>query len=70
MSEFQPTERTQIKRLPKRGHYDRETVYQILDTAFVCHVGFAVDGQPSSFPRITAVPATPYIFTAVPPVAC
>ncbi|MGB9432800.1 MAG: pyridoxamine 5'-phosphate oxidase family protein, partial [Candidatus Acidiferrum sp.] len=50
MSEFQPTERTQVKRLPKRGHYDRETVYQILDTAFVCHVGFSVDGQPFVIP--------------------
>jgi nitroimidazol reductase NimA-like FMN-containing flavoprotein (pyridoxamine 5'-phosphate oxidase superfamily) len=50
MSDFQPTERTQVKRLPKRGHYDRETVYKILDTAFVCHVGFAVEGQPFVIP--------------------
>ncbi len=50
MSEFQPTQRTQIKRLPKRGRYDTETVYQILDGAFVCHVGFSVDGQPYVIP--------------------
>ena len=50
MSQFQPTERTQVKRLPKRGHYDTETVYQILDKGFVCHVGFAVDGQPYVIP--------------------
>jgi nitroimidazol reductase NimA-like FMN-containing flavoprotein (pyridoxamine 5'-phosphate oxidase superfamily) len=50
MSQFLPTQRSQIKRLPKRGHYDRETVYQILDTAFVCHVGFSVDGQPFVIP--------------------
>jgi len=50
MSGFQPTERTQVNRLPKRGHYDRETVYGILDTAFVCHVGFSVDGQPYVIP--------------------
>jgi nitroimidazol reductase NimA-like FMN-containing flavoprotein (pyridoxamine 5'-phosphate oxidase superfamily) len=50
MSDFQPTARTQVKRLPKRGHYDRETVYKILDTAFVCHVGFSVDGQPFVIP--------------------
>jgi nitroimidazol reductase NimA-like FMN-containing flavoprotein (pyridoxamine 5'-phosphate oxidase superfamily) len=50
MSEFQPTERTQVKRLPKRGRYDEETVYQILDSAFVCHVGFSVDGQPYVIP--------------------
>jgi nitroimidazol reductase NimA-like FMN-containing flavoprotein (pyridoxamine 5'-phosphate oxidase superfamily) len=50
MSDFQVTARTQIKRLPKRAHYERETVYQILDTAFVCHVGFSVDGQPYVIP--------------------
>src|SRR5215470_17284690 len=50
MSEFTPTERTQVKRLPKRGKYDAETVYKILDEAFVCHVGFVVDGQPYVIP--------------------
>jgi uncharacterized protein len=50
MSQFQPTERTQVKRLPKRGRYDEETVFQILDTGFVCHVGFNVDGQPFVIP--------------------
>jgi nitroimidazol reductase NimA-like FMN-containing flavoprotein (pyridoxamine 5'-phosphate oxidase superfamily) len=50
MTEFRPTERTQVKRLPKRGHYDPETVYNILDSGFVCHVGFQVDGQPYVIP--------------------
>jgi nitroimidazol reductase NimA-like FMN-containing flavoprotein (pyridoxamine 5'-phosphate oxidase superfamily) len=50
MSDFTPTERTQVKRLPKRGKYDRETVHAILDAAFVCHVGFCVDGQPYVIP--------------------
>lgn len=50
MSQFQPTERTQVKRLPKRGRYDSETVYQILDSGFVCHVGFNVDDQPYVIP--------------------
>jgi len=50
MSDFTPTERTQVKRLPKRGKYDRETVYSILDAGFVCHVGFSVDGQPFVIP--------------------
>ena len=50
MSEFTPTERTQVKRLPKRGKYDRETVYAILDAGLVCHVGFSVDGQPYVIP--------------------
>jgi nitroimidazol reductase NimA-like FMN-containing flavoprotein (pyridoxamine 5'-phosphate oxidase superfamily) len=50
MSAFTPTPRTQVKRLPKRGAYDRETVFKILDQAFVCHVGFVVDGQPYVIP--------------------
>jgi nitroimidazol reductase NimA-like FMN-containing flavoprotein (pyridoxamine 5'-phosphate oxidase superfamily) len=50
MSSFTPTERTQVKRLPKRGAYDHETVFKILDEAFVCHVGFVVDGQPYVIP--------------------
>ncbi len=50
MTQFQPTERTQVKRLPKRGRYDEETVFQILDSAFVCHAGFSVDGQPFVIP--------------------
>src|SRR5262249_56693593 len=47
---FTPTPRTTVSRLPKRGQYDRATVYQILDEAFVCHVGFVVDGQPVVIP--------------------
>jgi len=50
MTQFQPTELTQVKRLPKRGHYDEETVFQILDSGFVCHVGFCVEGQPFVIP--------------------
>jgi nitroimidazol reductase NimA-like FMN-containing flavoprotein (pyridoxamine 5'-phosphate oxidase superfamily) len=50
MSEFTPTERTQVKRLPKRGTYDRETVCSILDAGFVCHVGFNAEGQPYVIP--------------------
>ena len=44
------TERTKLKRLPKRGHFDRETVYGILDEGFICHIGFAPQGQPFVIP--------------------
>ena len=42
---FPLTERTRLKRLPKRGVYDRELVYKILDEGFICHVGFVADGK-------------------------
>jgi nitroimidazol reductase NimA-like FMN-containing flavoprotein (pyridoxamine 5'-phosphate oxidase superfamily) len=45
-----PTPRTRVIREPERGVYDRESAYQILDEAFICHVGFAVDGQPYVIP--------------------
>jgi nitroimidazol reductase NimA-like FMN-containing flavoprotein (pyridoxamine 5'-phosphate oxidase superfamily) len=47
---FTQTERTKLKRLPKRGRFDRETVYGILDEGFICHVGFAPEGQPVVIP--------------------
>ena len=50
MTDFAKTEKTNIKRLPKRGHYDRETIYRILDEALICHVGFADGGQPYVIP--------------------
>jgi hypothetical protein len=50
MERFSPTQRTTIRRLPRRGEYDRAAVYRILDEAFVCHVGFVVDGQPFVIP--------------------
>ena len=50
MTEFAPTERTQVRRLPKRAVYDREAIYRILDEGLVCHVGFVADGQPVVIP--------------------
>jgi uncharacterized protein len=43
--EIRKTERTKVKRIPKRGNFERETIYSILDEAFICHIGFSVDGQ-------------------------
>jgi nitroimidazol reductase NimA-like FMN-containing flavoprotein (pyridoxamine 5'-phosphate oxidase superfamily) len=51
MSEYSPsTTRTRVVREPERGVYDRETAYKILDEGFICHVGFAADGQPYVIP--------------------
>lgn len=48
--DFSKTERTTLKRLPKRGVYERNSVYEILDEGFICHVGFVVDGKPVVIP--------------------
>jgi nitroimidazol reductase NimA-like FMN-containing flavoprotein (pyridoxamine 5'-phosphate oxidase superfamily) len=50
MDTFPPTGRTTLRRLPKRGVYDKAEVYAILDEGFICHVGFAIDGQPYVIP--------------------
>ncbi len=47
-----PTPRTRVVREPHRGVYDRETVNQILDEGFICHVGFVADGQPYVIPTL------------------
>jgi nitroimidazol reductase NimA-like FMN-containing flavoprotein (pyridoxamine 5'-phosphate oxidase superfamily) len=50
MKTFPQTERTTLKRLPKRAVYERELINAILDEGFICHVGFVVDGQPFVIP--------------------
>ena len=50
--DFKKTDRNKVKRVPKRGHYDRATIYPILDAGLVCHVGFVVEGQPFVIPTI------------------
>lgn len=45
-----PTPRIRVVREPQRAVYDRDAVNQILDEAFLCHVGFVVDGQPFVIP--------------------
>lgn len=50
MIQFPKTDQNRIKRLPERGHYDRETIYRILDEALICHAGFVEKGQPYVIP--------------------
>ncbi len=44
------TQRTKIRRVPQRGQYEIQVIYDILDEGLVCHVGFAVDDQPFVIP--------------------
>ncbi len=49
-----PSERTRVRRAPKRGAYDRELIDAILDEALVGHLGFAHEGQPYVIPALHA----------------
>ncbi|MBZ5526425.1 MAG: pyridoxamine 5'-phosphate oxidase family protein [Acidobacteriia bacterium] len=50
MSDYTPTERTKIRRKPNRAVYDEAAIHAILDEAFVCQIGFAMEGQPYVIP--------------------
>ncbi len=50
MSKFPITDKTEITRLPKRGVYDKEAVFQILDEALFCTLAYVREGQPFQIP--------------------
>ncbi|HUR31076.1 MAG TPA: pyridoxamine 5'-phosphate oxidase family protein [Saprospiraceae bacterium] len=47
---FEKSPLNTVKRLPKRGFYDKETIHGILDSHFVCHLSWEQDGQPHTIP--------------------
>ena len=49
---MQVTERSEVRRLPKRGSHDDKLIHDILDAAFIAHVGFCIDGQPFVIPTL------------------
>jgi hypothetical protein len=46
MNAYTPTDKSKVKRLHERGHYDKDTVYAILDAGMLAHIGYIIDGQP------------------------
>jgi nitroimidazol reductase NimA-like FMN-containing flavoprotein (pyridoxamine 5'-phosphate oxidase superfamily) len=54
MSEFSQTDRNRVRRVPQRASYDRAAIYQVIDEALICHVGFVQDEQPYVIPTIHA----------------
>src|SRR5258708_24986454 len=49
---FTPSARSRIRRHPERAHYDRESVFAILDAALLCHVGYVIEGRPYVTPTL------------------
>lgn len=54
MNTYAPTPRTKVRRRPQRAVYDKATVHSILDEGVICHVGFALEGQPYVIPTLYA----------------
>lgn len=46
------TEKSKVKRAPKRGIYDKEKIFEILDKEFLCHVGFIHHDSPVVIPTM------------------
>lgn len=46
------SDRSRVRRIPDRGHYDRETVHAILDAHCICQVAFVHDGLPEIIPTL------------------
>ncbi|MCH1432320.1 MAG: pyridoxamine 5'-phosphate oxidase family protein [Flavobacteriaceae bacterium] len=46
------TNRSTVKRVPKRGHYDSKTIHTILDQNHICHVGIVHQGAPVVIPTL------------------
>jgi hypothetical protein len=47
-----PGPRSRVTRLPRKARYDLETIHAVLDAGYLCHVGFALDGQPAVIPTL------------------
>src|SRR3712207_8272288 len=54
MEQLTPTPRTKIRRVPKRGSYDRATVEAILDDGMISHLAFVHEGHPFCIPTMHA----------------
>jgi hypothetical protein len=52
MKDYPKTPISRIRRNPKRAVYDRAAVHAILDSALLCHVAYAIEGQPYCTPTI------------------
>lgn len=51
MNTITVTERTRVRRGHPKAVYERDTIYQILDEAFVCHIGATMHGGPCVQPN-------------------
>ena len=52
MTQLIPTELTKVRRVHKRGSYDREVINAILDATPLCHVGYVIEGKPAVTPTL------------------
>jgi len=49
---FEKTDKNRVKRGHEKALYDHETIHAIVDASPICHVGYAIDGQPYVTPTL------------------
>ncbi len=52
MTQSKPTDRTRLKRLPQRGNFETETLYNIIDDTAICHIGIIHNNTPVVIPTL------------------
>ena len=50
MNDYAVTDRSRLRRVHERAHFDRATIHAILDEGLICLLGFAVEGKPFVIP--------------------
>jgi hypothetical protein len=50
VSDIRKTERTRLRRMYENGSYNRDEIYDIIDRAFICHIGYVFDDYPYVVP--------------------
>jgi len=43
---FPDSDRSKVRRYPKRGSQERAAIYAILDAHILCHIAYVIEGQP------------------------
>lgn len=51
---FEVDKINRVRRIAERGHYDKATVFDIVDRALIAHVGFVEEGRPVVIPMTCA----------------
>ena len=49
---MKPSKKTKVNRAPKRGVYDKESIYKILDANYICQIAFVHEDFPVIIPNI------------------
>ena len=61
-SSFDKSPLNQVRRVPNRGHYDRDTVFRVFDEARICHIGFVGENSPTVIPMFHVRVADEIVF--------